>query len=134
MIVLDASTTIPWAFMNQKNPYSDAALNYIHEHEAIVPPLWHLEIANVLLGAERNKRLTHSECMAFIELLVNMKISTYDQIITKQNFFTFALHHRLSAYDATYLELAIKLDLPLASLDKKIRNAAEQSGVKLFEI
>jgi predicted nucleic acid-binding protein len=133
MFVLDASVTITWLFTNQSTPYSESVLSYLKEHQAFVPPLWHLEITNVVLGAERNQRLSHSQCMAFLEFLGNLNIVTGDSISSKPSLFTFALHHKLSAYDSTYLELAIKLGLPLASLDKKICGAAEVAGIKLLE-
>jgi predicted nucleic acid-binding protein len=134
MFVLDASVTITWLFTNQSTPYSESVLSYLKQNQAVVPPLWHLEITNVVLGAERKQHLTHSQCLTYLEFLGSLNIVTRDSDNSKSSLFTFAVHHKLSAYDATYLELAIKLGLPLATLNNKIRQAAEQAGVKRFEI
>ena len=133
MFVLDASVAITWLFTNQSTAYSTAVLNMLKEHQAFVPPLWHLEITNVTLGAERNQRLTHSDCITFLEFLSNLNLVTSDAIHSKSSLFTFSLHYKLSAYDATYLELALRLGLPIASLDKKIRQAARNAGIGIFQ-
>ncbi len=130
---LDASVTLTWCFEDQSSDYSKAVLAALQTDTAYVPVIWELEVLNALLGAERKKLLSHADCLGFWQTLNSFSIKRYDGLVQPLELYSLGLDYKLSAYDATYLELAIKLDLPLASLDKKIRNAAEQVGVKLFE-
>jgi predicted nucleic acid-binding protein len=131
--VLDASTTLTWCFEDQSNDYSRAVLTALQGDNAYVPALWELEVLNALLGAERKKLLSHAECLNFLYVVNSLSIKLYEGLVKPLELYALALDYRLSAYDATYLELAIRLGLPLASLDKKILQAARQAGVKIFQ-
>jgi predicted nucleic acid-binding protein len=131
--VLDASVTLTWLFPNQLKPYSHGVLESIKQNDTFVPPIWELEITNVALGAERNKRLDRADIMRFFETLEVSGILVKEISMNKTSLFSFALLYQLSAYDACYLALASQLGLPLATLDKKIRAAALRAGVGIFQ-
>jgi predicted nucleic acid-binding protein len=130
--VLDASVTLTWCFEDQSNDYSKAVLASLQTGHAYVPMIWELEVLNSLLGSERKKLLSHAECLSFWQMMNSFSIQRHDSLMKPLELYALALDYRLSAYDACYLELAIRLALPLASLDKKIRAAAEAAGLKLF--
>jgi predicted nucleic acid-binding protein len=106
----------------------------VNEDSAIVPPTWSYEVANVLLVAERTRRKTEAETLKFLGLLAEMPIAV-DQAEPKPfgSVLTMARAHRLSTYDAAYLELAARLGLPLATLDKELIRAAREAGVKVIK-
>jgi predicted nucleic acid-binding protein len=131
--VLDASVTLTWCFEDQKTEYGQAVLEALGNEQAFVPPIWQLEIINALLGAERKKLLSHTECVGFLNTLATSSIQVSDPVVNSVIFLSTALSYGLSAYDACYLELASQLGLPIASLDKKIRNAAKSAGIELFQ-
>ena len=132
--VLDASVTLTWCFEDQSSHYSEAVLAALQTDTAYVPVIWELEVLNALLGAERKKLLSHADCLGFWQSMNSFSVKRYDAHVQPLELYAIGLEYRLSAYDSTYLELAIKLGLPLASLDKKIRSAAELAGVKLLNI
>jgi predicted nucleic acid-binding protein len=132
--VLDCSVTMGWCFEDQANAMTDRVLESLQEQEALVPSLWVFEVANVLLVAERRKRLKKAESLHFSELLSALPIHI-DQT-NPQNLQTSILSlgrdHGLSAYDACYLELACRQGLPLATRDTALKKAAKKSGAKLL--
>ncbi|HET6804445.1 MAG TPA: type II toxin-antitoxin system VapC family toxin [Frateuria sp.] len=131
--VLDASFVFPWLFEDEATPAADAMLALVGARGAVVPTLWHTEIANGLGIAERRNRITEAEVREAIGLLDALPLVA-DETRPAQVFDTL-LHlmrtHRLTAYDATYLELALRRGLPLATSDGALRRAAQASGVEL---
>jgi predicted nucleic acid-binding protein len=102
--------------------------------EAIVPNLWHLEVANVLLGATNRKDIEVSELERFTVQLENLPIAV-DTLTANQVFghtISLAKAYRLSSYDAAYLELALREGVPLATLDKDLLKAARRSDVEIY--
>lgn len=102
--------------------------------EALVPSLWHVEMANAFLMAERRKRIHGARLIQLKEIARKLPL-TVDADIMKRAFDTiimFAREYGLTAYDASYLELAIRRGLPLATLDKELIKAAKEAGVKIF--
>jgi predicted nucleic acid-binding protein len=101
----------------------------------LVPAVWSLEIANAILTGERQKRLGQLEVQRFITLLASLPL-TQDVLPANQyvrDVLPLAREYGLSAYDAAYLELSIRQNAPLATLDKKLRNAAQRAGKATFE-
>jgi predicted nucleic acid-binding protein len=133
-VAIDASVTAAWCFADEANAATDALRSGLIDHGAVVPVLWHAESANVLLIAERRKRITPDRCAELLELLGELPIETDDgtQRI-RGSVFRLARALRLTVYDAIYLELAIRRDLPLATRDKDLRKAALSAGVPLIE-
>lgn len=132
--VLDNSIVMSWCFEDEASRYSDAVLDALGASEAVVPSIWPLEAANVLLAAERRRRLSRPETERFVSLLRSLPISvemeTPDRILGEV--VALARECRLSSYDASYLDLAIRTSLPLATLDQDLRKAARRNGVPLW--
>ena len=102
---------------------------------AIVPAIWHLEIANALAVSERRGILTADDValsLVQIEHLLTQDIESDNTFISAKQALTVARSFQLSAYDGVYLQTALNEGLPLATLDRALRSAAEKSGVKLF--
>jgi predicted nucleic acid-binding protein len=133
-IVIDSSVAIAWCFTDEQDFYSKSVLHALVFQEALVPNLWHLEVANALVVGERRKRSTQTETVAWMGFLSALPITVDGE--TKTRAFADSTHlaraHHLSAYDAAYLELAIRRGLPLATLDDKLKTAAKAAGVTLF--
>jgi predicted nucleic acid-binding protein len=129
--VLDASTTLAWCFEDEATADAPGLLERLRGDEAIVPPLWLLELANGLVVAERRARLTRADSARFLALIRQLPIQI-DQTATMDlagSVMDLARAYDLSAYDAAYLELALRLGAPLATLDVRLRSAAERAGV-----
>lgn len=133
-LVLDGSLALAWYFADEADPYADAVAQGLATREAVVPSLWRLEIANTLVVGERRKRSTEAQAAAFIARLEMLPIVVDDETDARAwgETIRLARTHTLSAYDAAYLELAMRLGLPLASLDDKLKAAARAVGVPLF--
>lgn len=134
--VLDASVALAW-FLD--NPVADLAVQVRASLEngshALVPALWHSEIANGFVIAERRGALTASftdRCLDDIERLMSSVIETSASVISLRQAFASGRSFRLSAYDAIYLETARREHLPLATLDHALSVAAAKAGVALF--
>ena len=134
--VLDNSVTMAWGFDDESDPYADAILAPMHGLKAIVPAIWPFEVAHVLVVGERRKRITVGETQAFLSLLAKFSIQVEDDPMGQAWGHAMQLSrvHGLSIYDAAYVDLAIRRSLPLATLDAKLRAAAEALGVPLFAI
>ena len=132
--VLDTSVAISWFFDDEEKEYTAAVLESLIEWEAVVPSLWYLEVANVLLVSERRSRCTEADAVRFIELLGSLPIVTDDITALRALHGTYQLarEYGLTACDAAYLELAMRLGAPLATLDKQLVAAAKKAGVKIF--
>ena len=132
--VLDGSLTLAWYFADETDPYADAVAQGLATREAVVPSLWRLEIANALVVVERRKRSTQAQAAAFVARLEQLPIVLDDQTDARSwgETLRLARAHTLSAYDAAYLELAMRRGLPLASLDAQLKAAAAAVGVPLL--
>ena len=133
--VLDGSVTMVWGFEDEADEYAEAILERMPDLQAHVPSLWPLEVANALLVGERRRRITSAETARFLAILDAFPITVDDQTVAHawSDTMHLARAHNLSSYDAAYLELAIRLGLPLAALDGKLKTAAGAMGVPLFE-
>ena len=132
--VLDASVTLCWCFENQATIYTEAVFEMLAGgEEASVPFVWPIEVANVLVTAERRKDLNSSQVTSFTEALSAwpIQVDTVGLDRAFQQILSAARLYRLSAYDAAYLELAIREGLPLATLDNGLRRAANAAGVTI---
>ena len=133
--VLDASVALAWFVDPAMAPLALRVQRLLlHGDRAIVPHLWRSEIANGFLMAQKRGVLTGVRtAQAFSELdrLMARSIDNHDRDFPIQQIVTAALHFGLTAYDATYLETARELHIPLATLDRSLVTAAGQAGVGL---
>ena len=124
-----------WCFEDQSTPYTDAVLQAVIDGAAVVvPAIWKLEVVNTLVVAERRKKVTPEKSAAFVRDLQKFTI-TVDFEGLDRVFSTVLAQAKLyqrSAYDASYLELAQRLGLPLATRDQPLGKAAQELGISLF--
>jgi predicted nucleic acid-binding protein len=134
--VLDNSIVMAWSFEDETDEYAEAVLDRLASNHAVVPALWPLEIANALLMGERRKRSTEAETIKWTAILRSLPIVIDGETNAHawSDTLSLARGHNLTAYDAAYLELAIRRGLPLATMDGKLKLAAESVGVALFEV
>ena len=139
-LVLDASITMTWLLGDAKpsdHAYSSAVLATMArpDSSATVPVTWGLEVSNVLARSEARGLTTEAQGAAFLEMLAGLAIEPDSAMFANALSSTLQLARRygLSAYDASYLELALRAGLPLATLDRDLIQAASKAGVKLFE-
>lgn len=135
--VLDCSVAMSWCFEDETSKHSEAIFDKfnLNDTQAFVPIIWSLEVANVLLMAEKNKRLTTIKAIAFIEALNALPIKI-DEEGSKKIFGStseLARETNLTIYDACYLELAMRLSLPLATLDKDLIKAANKMNIPVYQ-
>ena len=134
--VLDCSVTMSWCFSDEVDDYGDAVLDLIAESEAVVPVIWPLEVSNVLLVAERRGRISEAQLVRLVELLgalpVSVDLTTSERAMGA--ILALARGHGLSAYDAAYLELAMREGVPIASRDEQLTTAAARCGVPLLSV
>ena len=133
--VLDCSMPMAWCFEDETTPRTDAVLASAEPGGAIVPSLWPLEVANALVVCERRKRVSAARVVEFSNFVSGLPIEIYEQTVETALGETIALARRwrLSAYDAAYLELALREECPLASLDGPLNEAAAGLGIALFQ-
>src|SRR5580658_6059254 len=129
--VLDASVSACWAFADEDHPVADAAFSSIQTEEAVVPALWWFEVRNILIVNERRGRINARDTDFFLRALAQFRIRI-DREPEHAGVLQMARARGLSVYDAAYLELANRERLPLATLDRRMGEAALLMGVQLF--
>ncbi len=129
--VLDASVTASWAFKDEGHPDAAEALARLRSAAARVPSLWWFEVRNTLVVNERRGRISEAETAVFLSDLGRLAI-TLDRAPDEARTLSLARQHRLTVYDAAYLELAGREGLPLATLDTALRQAATAVGISLL--
>ena len=132
---LDGSVTLAWLFLDEQDPYADAIVAKLPNLEMLVPRLWHLEIANVLVVSERRKRCSQADTTQWLTYLAGLPIvvDAATEARAWSDTVSLARQHALTAYDAAYLEIAIREGVPLASLDAPLKAAAQAVGVPIYQ-
>jgi predicted nucleic acid-binding protein len=135
--VLDASVAISWCFPNdptENTRYSRAILEQTAEADAVVPEIWPFEIANgIFVAYSKRKRITEADISEYIRLLGSLPIRVArGEWLRNIALESLARKHNLAAYDAAYLDLALREHLPLATADHALINAAAAEGVALI--
>ena len=133
--VVDNSVVMSWCFNDEANKYGDAVLDRLAESTAIVPPIWPLEVVNVLLVAERRNRLKQVDSVRFITLLSQLPIVVEHEGPERKmkDLLSLGRANNLYSYDAAYLDLAMRNDCPIATLDKKLIEAAKNVDVTILK-
>jgi predicted nucleic acid-binding protein len=131
-LVIDASIAACWCFRDEEDPRADTAFTVLQEESDVITPfLFWFEIRNAALLGVRRKRITEGEMAAFLSRLENMIIG-FAALPETAAVFALAHRHRLSFYDAAYLELAMREGCALATLDEAIAKAARAEGTPLI--
>ena len=130
--ILDCSVALTWVMPDEDNDHADTLLDRLLSDSAVVPELWPLEVSNVLLVAQRRKRIEEDEITRAIGALRTLPI----EVDFKTHEYAFgdtleyALKFGLTIYDAAYLELSLRRNLPLATLDKGLIKACTAAGIE----
>ena len=133
-LVIDCSVTMAWYFKDEATPYTNAVRAALATERGVVPALWPLEVANVLLRGERRKRSTQAQAAKWLRFRAALPI-VVDTQTTALGFYPIldlARSHKLTAYHAADLELAMRLGLPIAARDGDPVKTAQAVCVPLF--
>jgi len=132
--VLDSSFAIAWVMDEAgEEEHTDSVFGALQENKVLVPPLWFYEVANVVMMNKRRGRLSQKELIRVIRLLQSIPVVVDpDGAHRALETLDLAASHTLTVYDAIYLDLAMRMDLPLATLDKKLIEAAQTLGVTVL--
>ncbi|HEY3968363.1 MAG TPA: type II toxin-antitoxin system VapC family toxin [Planctomycetaceae bacterium] len=133
-LIIDCSLTMTWCFADEATDASADIQDRLTHEGVLVPAHWFLEVTNVLVMAEKRRRITSSRSDAFVQLLQVLDIEVDNDIPGRafDHVLPLCRTHKLTSYDAAYLDLAVRRRLPLASLDKDLRAAAEELGIELL--
>jgi len=129
-IVVDSSIVGCWCFPDESSPVADAVLSTVTVDEVVVPAIWWFEVRNLVVTGERHGRMDPTGTATFLADLETLSIRI-DRAPVGDAVVALARAHRLTVYDAAYLELAGRLGAPLATLDRKLAAAARAAGVPL---
>lgn len=131
--VLDASVTLAWCLPDESSDYAVSILHRFKEHSAIVPPIWPQEVANALVVGMRRGRISDRQVAVATQLLQELPIEIDQPLLTRtfDGVVSIAVKQRLSVYDASYLELAKRLQCSLATADAKLSQAARAVDIEL---
>jgi predicted nucleic acid-binding protein len=132
--VVDNSIVMSWCFKDEASQYADTVLEHLCEAIAFVPSVWPLEVVNVLLIAERRKRLSEADSVRFMTLLSQLPIIVEYERSERimGNLLALARASNLSSYEASYLDLSMRKGLPLATLDTRLIGAAKIANVPIY--
>ncbi len=135
LFVIDNSVVMSWCFKDEAGAYADAVLEKLTAARAVVPAIWSLEVVNVLLVAERKERLKQADSTRFLTLLLQLPIETEKEWFQEAmpDLLAVGRDLGLSSYDLSYLDLAVRRNCPLATLDQTLIAAAEKTGVSILE-
>ncbi|MCM2289067.1 MAG: type II toxin-antitoxin system VapC family toxin [Sulfuritalea sp.] len=127
-LVIDCSAAVPWFLYDEANAWSENLLDALPHHTLHVPALWHLEFANVLLTAQRRKRVNAKDARGLLARASRLPLATDSRVVPLVEIAGLAETHGITTYDAAYLELATRLNCPLATQDKALAKAAKRLG------
>lgn len=135
-IVIDASVALAWCFPDEVSGYADSVLLAVENQTIIVPAIWPVEITNGMLVGQRRKRIQQPDVRRFAELLKGLQVTLDTQSVADSlsNILPLAQDYGLSAYDAAYLDVAVRHEITLATLDADLQRAAIAMGIANFKI
>lgn len=131
--MVDASVSAAWFLPDEATAYTEAALQATTTHEVWVPALWVLEIGNLLLSAQRRRRIDDAKRRDLTAAAAGLRLRIDRESVSITEIGDLAARHALTAYDAAYLELALRRKLPLATLDVALKKAMKTAAVPLAE-
>lgn len=127
-LVIDCSAAIPWFLEDEANAWSEGLLDALPRYSLHVPALWHLEFANVLLTAQRRKRINARDAKGLLARASRLPLATDGRVVPLVEIADLADSNGITTYDAAYLELVTRLNCPLATQDKALAKAASRFG------
>jgi predicted nucleic acid-binding protein len=127
---------LAWCFPDEASEYADSVLVAVENQTVIVPAIWAVEITNALRAGERRKRIRQPDVRRSIELVNGLRVVEDGQLFadTASNILPLAREYDLSAYDAAYLDVAVRHEIPLATLDGALQKACKTAGIHIFRI
>jgi predicted nucleic acid-binding protein len=133
-LILDCSMAMAWCFVDESTPETVGIQDRLATEAAVVPAHWYLEVTNVLAMAEKRKRIAPDDAVQFLQQLSILDIQLDDEAPRRAFEFLLPLcrSHGLTSYDAAYLDLVIRRQLPLASLDDALRQAVTSLGMQVL--
>jgi predicted nucleic acid-binding protein len=129
LLVLDNSVACGWFLENQASPYTETVAGLLRTRRANVPALWELELVNVLRTACIRQRLDAQRAQAILVQIARLPIDVDRHVVPRSEMLALSLRFGLSSYDAAYIELALRLQCPVATQHAALRNAALACGV-----
>ena len=135
MIVVDCSAVLAMCFEDEGGDMAESLFDYFINDSAVAPEIWPLEVCNALYSSIKRKRLTIAESNHFFHLVSELpvEVAAAGTILKSYSaIFKLCSEVRISSYDAAYLSLAMKMSLPLATLDAELIRAASETGTRLF--
>ena len=130
--VLDNSVVTGWYLPDQATAYTESIATLLESDKALVPALWQLELANVLKTACTRGKLSLHAARKILDALGTLPIEIDASAPGQRQLFELTMRHKLSSYDATYLELAMRHGLPIATQDLQLKDAAIAAGVDVL--
>lgn len=127
-LVIDCSAAIPWFLDDEASAWSESLLDALPRYSLHVPALWHLEFANVLLTAQRRKRVVAKDARGLLARASRLPLVTDGRVVPLVEISDLAESHGITTYDAAYLELAMRLNCALATQDKALAKVAKRLG------
>jgi predicted nucleic acid-binding protein len=128
-LVVDASITAAWFLPDEATPATEAVLQATADRDVWVPALWLLEMGNLLLAAQRRRRIDGAKRRELVQAASALRLRIDREPVSLTTIDELASRHGLSAYDAAYLELALRRTLPLATVDIALTKAMVTEGV-----
>jgi predicted nucleic acid-binding protein len=135
LCVLDASVALSWIFEDEASPYAEEIIEALKVRSAVVPLVWSLEVDNAILAAIRRRRIQEADAFRYLTVLDTLTLEIDLEVARDalgQRILGLGLTHSLSAYDASYLELAMRRGLPLATQDERLIRATMNTGVRVL--
>lgn len=132
--VLDCSVTMAWCFDDEISEYTEAILDSLGSKSALVPVIWPLEVTNVLLMAVQRKRLSKIKAAGFFDRLNDLpiKLANGKPLSAMMSIFELGHERKMTSYDASYLDLAMSHNLPIATMDKHLIKSAKVAHIKQY--
>ena len=130
-LILDASVAVAWFVRNQASAYTDRVRRLARSERLHVPAVWPLEFTNALWQLQRRKLLSAHQVDTIIDLAESLDIVVHKETLAPRRLLAVARDHHLTAYDASYLDLALALRYPVACRDGVLRDALRAARLKL---
>lgn len=131
MVVIDASVAVAWFVPSQANTYADRIARRARREALVVPSLWEAEFANVMAVLQRRRVLARHDVASIFAKVQRLDLAVDRETAAAQELFAIAERHGISAYDAAYLELAVRRGIPVATRDAQLMRAAREAGILL---